>query len=57
MNSSTCESEFPSHCQFSDFKKVLVVQALRPDRLYSVMSHCVLHITGKHQHKTNKKLS
>ncbi|XP_018579489.1 cytoplasmic dynein 2 heavy chain 1 [Anoplophora glabripennis] len=46
MNSSTCESEIPSHCHLGGFKKVVVIQALRPDRLYSAISHCVLQITG-----------
>ncbi|KAJ8926459.1 hypothetical protein NQ314_021248 [Rhamnusium bicolor] len=46
MNSNSCEAEFPTHCKLSGFQKVLVVQALRPDRLHSTMSQCVLHVTG-----------
>ncbi|XP_074038391.1 dynein cytoplasmic heavy chain beethoven [Leptinotarsa decemlineata] len=46
MNTSICETEIPTHCKLSNFQKVLVIQALRSDRLYSTMIQCVLHITG-----------
>lgn len=47
MEHSSCETHFPAHCSLKDFQKVLVVQMLRPDRLHSVISMCVLHLTGK----------
>ncbi|CAH1986240.1 unnamed protein product [Acanthoscelides obtectus] len=40
------ELEFPKHCSLSEFQKVLVVQALRSDALYSTMTKCALNITG-----------
>ncbi|XP_015834463.1 cytoplasmic dynein 2 heavy chain 1 [Tribolium castaneum] len=46
MISDSCEKELPPHCKISEFEKVLLVQALRPDRAYSAMSQCVLHTTG-----------
>jgi dynein heavy chain 2 len=46
MASDCCERDFPAHCKISEFQKLLVVQALRPDRAYSAMSQCVLHVTG-----------
>lgn len=47
MNVNNCEMQFPQHCKIGEFQKVLVVQALRPDRLYSAISQCVQHLTGK----------
>ncbi|KAG5876642.1 hypothetical protein JTB14_012987 [Gonioctena quinquepunctata] len=46
MDSSNCEANFPSHCKLTSFQKVLAVQVLRTDRLYSTMVQCVLSITG-----------
>ncbi|RZC33069.1 cytoplasmic dynein 2 heavy chain 1 [Asbolus verrucosus] len=46
MTSDHCEKDFPSHCKISEFQKLLVVQALRPDRTYSAIGQCVLHMTG-----------
>ncbi|VEN39261.1 unnamed protein product [Callosobruchus maculatus] len=40
------DPKFPSHCSLSEFQKVLVVQALRPDLLYTTMTRCALNITG-----------
>lgn len=47
METKSCEAEFPTHLKLSEFQKVLVVQALRPDRLYSSLYSCVLVLTGK----------
>lgn len=47
MTVSECEKEFPTHLSLTDFQKVLVVQAVRQDRLFSAMSQCVLNLTGK----------
>lgn len=47
MTVSECEKEFPTHLPLTDFQKVLVVQAVRQDRLFSAMSQCVLNLTGK----------
>lgn len=40
-------NNIPSHVKLTNFQKVLVIQALRPDRLHSSMKCCVLSITGK----------
>lgn len=36
----------PSHIKLSNFQRVLIIQALRPDKLYSSIKQCVLNITG-----------
>ncbi|XP_044749353.1 cytoplasmic dynein 2 heavy chain 1 [Coccinella septempunctata] len=41
----SCETRLPNHCKLTDFQKVLVVQALRPDRLYSAISNFLSHFT------------
>lgn len=46
MEKSDCDVNFPSHCQLTEFQKVLVVQALRSDRLHSALLQCVFHLTG-----------
>lgn len=46
MDSPECENKFPAHCELTDFQKLLVIQALRPDRMYSFISQVVLRITG-----------
>lgn len=46
MEEGTPENHFPKHCSLKEFQKVLVVQALRPDRLHSAMAACVRHLTG-----------
>ncbi|XP_056634261.1 cytoplasmic dynein 2 heavy chain 1 [Diorhabda sublineata] len=46
MTVSDCEKEFPNHCTITEFQKVLIVQSLRPDRSFTVMSQCSLNITG-----------
>ncbi|XP_066245842.1 cytoplasmic dynein 2 heavy chain 1 [Euwallacea similis] len=46
MESSQCENEFPRHCQFSEFEKVLTVQILRPDKLLSCIEACCLRVSG-----------
>lgn len=46
MIADSCEKEPPSHCKLSEFQKLLIVQALRPDRAYSAMNQYVLHTTG-----------
>ncbi|KAK5644082.1 hypothetical protein RI129_007927 [Pyrocoelia pectoralis] len=35
-----CEANFPAHCDLSEFQKVIVVQVLRRNRLYSAMRQC-----------------
>lgn len=49
MESSDCEAKFPSHLKLSEFQKILVIQTLRPDRLYSALMQFSLHITGNDQ--------
>lgn len=46
MESASCETQFPAHCALKPFQKVLVVQALRPDRLYSAITACVFSLSG-----------
>ncbi|KAJ3658130.1 hypothetical protein Zmor_009888 [Zophobas morio] len=46
MSSDHCEREFPQHCKVTEFQKLLTIQALRPDRTYSAMSQCVVHMTS-----------
>lgn len=46
METITCESQFPTHCKLSEFQRVLVIQALRPDRLYSAIYLFVSHLLG-----------
>lgn len=46
MESSNCENSFPTHCKLSEFQKVLVTQLLRPDKLHTIITLCVLHLTG-----------
>lgn len=41
--SENCETRFPSQLRLSDFQKVLAVQALRPDRLYTAISNFLGH--------------
>lgn len=43
---SQCENNFPTHCKLSEFQKVLVTQLLRPDKLHTVITLCVMHLTG-----------
>ncbi|CAG9863949.1 unnamed protein product [Phyllotreta striolata] len=46
MTTDECEKDLPKHLPFTDFQKVLVVQAVRQDRLVSAMSQCALNLTG-----------
>lgn len=43
---SDCENNFPTHHKFTEFQKVLVTQLLRPDKLHTAITLCVLHLTG-----------
>ncbi|KAL1506398.1 hypothetical protein ABEB36_005769 [Hypothenemus hampei] len=40
------EMEFPKHCQLSDFQKVLIVQALKPDKMLNCLETFCLRISG-----------
>lgn len=46
LESPQCETDFPKHCQLTEFQKLLVVQALRPDRLLSTIEYSCLRISG-----------
>ncbi|KAF5283232.1 hypothetical protein FQA39_LY17379 [Lamprigera yunnana] len=46
LESDNCEANFPLHCELTEFQKVLVIQALRDNRLYSAMHRCALHLTS-----------
>ncbi|KAI8844037.1 dynein heavy chain and region D6 of dynein motor-domain-containing protein [Chytriomyces cf. hyalinus JEL632] len=48
IGSSSCETEFPQTLskRVSSFQKVLLVKALRPDRLMSAMSSFCCHVLG-----------
>ncbi|GJQ81468.1 btv [Trypoxylus dichotomus] len=46
MNVSKCEAKFPQHVKLTEFQKILVIQILRPDRLYSALTQFCLHVTG-----------
>ncbi|XP_017783105.1 PREDICTED: cytoplasmic dynein 2 heavy chain 1 [Nicrophorus vespilloides] len=46
METGDAETNIPKHCKLSEFEKVITIQALRPDRLYSAMCHFVLQMTG-----------
>ncbi|KAF5303585.1 hypothetical protein FQR65_LT08186 [Abscondita terminalis] len=43
-----CEVNFPPHCDLTEFQKVIIVQLLRNNRLYSAMHQCVLHLASLH---------
>lgn len=53
MEDGNPENHFPKHCNLKEFQKVLVVQALRPDRLHSAMAACVRHLTGHYLNTHN----
>lgn len=46
IEGASCENNFPKHCRLSEFQKVLIAQMLRPDKLHTIMTLCVLHLTG-----------
>lgn len=46
MTSTTPQNNIPPHIKVTDFQKVIIIQALRPDRLHSSMKNCVINITG-----------
>lgn len=48
MNSHECENAFSPEIEkrLSEFQKLLVIQALRPDRLYSAMNKFALLMIG-----------
>ncbi len=48
--SSECEQAFPAAVdkKVTPFQKLLVIQALRPDRLHSAMFHFATHALGTH---------
>ncbi|KAI4463438.1 dynein heavy chain family protein [Holotrichia oblita] len=46
MNTSECETKFPQHAKLTEFQKILIIQILRPDRLYSALMQFCLHVTG-----------
>lgn len=46
MEHSLCENNFPTHYKFTEFQKVLVTQLLRPDKLHTAITLCVMHLTG-----------
>lgn len=47
MMINECETQFPKYCdKLTSFQKVLLVQALRPDRLYSTILQFICKLTG-----------
>lgn len=44
---SKINDEVKLHVNITLFQTVLVVQALKPDMLYTAINHCVLNILGK----------
>lgn len=57
MEHSNYENNFPTQCKITEFQKVLVTQLLRPDKLHTSITLCVLHLTGKNSKQiTNSQL-
>ncbi|CAG9772440.1 unnamed protein product [Ceutorhynchus assimilis] len=46
MESTQLDKDFPKHCQLSEFKKLLLIQALRPVKLLTCIENCCLRISG-----------
>ncbi|CAH0554582.1 unnamed protein product [Brassicogethes aeneus] len=46
LKSNDVETTYPSHVNLTDFQKILIVQAFRPEKLYSAMQTNILQITG-----------
>nr|XP_022905741.1 cytoplasmic dynein 2 heavy chain 1 [Onthophagus taurus] len=46
INIDDPDLKFPQHCKLSEFQRVLLIQTLKPDRIYSILLQFVTRISG-----------